>query len=179
MNNVTPEECHRVSSHPGVTHATPSACPLLSDTRNPRLHSADDVKFCVAVKGLFALARHSTMLSVHDLTLFMENPRDPHASANNTSLKLFLHLLQGGIHYISRLRVPVSELGMTGRKTEDKLIRQRRRWVIFYFIFFRGPLRASTRLGRQVMPCGVQLTRCLGGKALFVMDTKSGNLRPL
>lgn len=39
------------------------------------------------------------------------NPRDPCASANNTSLKLFLHLLQGGIHYISRLRVPVREWG--------------------------------------------------------------------
>lgn len=25
MNNVTPEECHRVSSHPGVTHAAPCA----------------------------------------------------------------------------------------------------------------------------------------------------------
>lgn len=133
-NNVTPEECHRVSSHPGVTHAAPSACPLLSDTRNPRLHWADDVKFCVAVKGLFALARHSTLLSVHDLTLLMENPRDPRASANNTSLKLFLHLLQGGIHYISRLRVPVSEWGRLDGKQRTNLFGNDGVGLFYFFL---------------------------------------------
>lgn len=69
-------------------------------------------------------------------------------------------------------------MGITGQKTEDKLIQQRRRWLVFLFFSLeaKAHLRASTRLGRQVMPCGVQLNRCLGGKAVFVMDTKPESL---
>lgn len=62
----------RLSTHPGVTHRPSSNIVLIQRQCTVVKQLQSKILFCHKVKGLFALAQHSTMLFSQGLTLFME-----------------------------------------------------------------------------------------------------------
>lgn len=117
---------HRVSTHPGVTHGASSARVPPHRQWSVVIHLKSEilfdhkVKFCVAGKGLFALAQHSTMLFTYSFDALNGNQWNSRASANNTSKSsscisyraVFMTLADWG---------SCRGMEMTRRKTEDKL----------------------------------------------------------